>query len=290
MSMNKHLLSKILLKVEAFPSMPKAGVKLLALLKEENAPVAEIEEVLRHDPGLTTNVLKLANSAFFGIPSKVGSVKQAFVLLGAKRFTELVLATCTCSAMDKAVDGYEISPGELWRHSIEVATAAEALMEYKKIAEPKDVFTPALLHDLGKLVLGRFVKEEFDRIKRIVAMGVPFVIAENMALGTDHAEIGAQILSQWSFPRDVVNAVRFHHNPDAIHNANIQIDIVYLANSLCQKDEISDESERQPVEHSPAFIKRLGIEPDELAFISGKVAQWIDKLSKKPALIKSESG
>ena len=80
MSMNEHLLSKILLKVEAFPSMPKAGVKLLALLKEQDAPVAEIEKVLRHDPGLTTNVLKLANSAFFGIPSKVGSVKQAFVL------------------------------------------------------------------------------------------------------------------------------------------------------------------------------------------------------------------
>jgi len=281
--MNKNLLSKILLKVESFPSMPKAGVKMLALLKEPNVPVAEIEKVLRHDPGLTTNVLKLANSAFFGIPLKVGSVKHAFVLLGAKRFTELVLATCTCSAMDKAVDGYELPPGELWRHSIEVSISAEALMKYKKIAEPKDIFTPALLHDLGKLVLGRFVKEEFDGIKSIVAMGVPYEIAENMALGTDHAEIGAQILGQWSFPRDVVNAVRFHHNPDDVHNANIQIDIVYLANLLCRKNEISDGSERQPVGHSPAFIKRLGIEPDELAFISGKVAQWIDKLSKKPA-------
>jgi len=145
--MNKKLLSKILLKVESFPSMPEAGAKMLALLKEPNAPVAEIEKVLRNDPGLTTNVLKLANSAFFGIPSKVGSVKQAFVLLGAKRFTELVLATCTCSVMDKAVDGYELPPGELWRHSIEVSTAAEALMKYKKIAEPKDIFTPALLHD-----------------------------------------------------------------------------------------------------------------------------------------------
>jgi len=281
--MNKKLLSKILLMVESFPSMPEAGAKMLALLKEPNAPVAEIEKVLRHDPGLTTNVLKLANSAFFGIPSKVGSVKQAFVLLGAKRFTELVLATCTCSVMDKAVDGYELPPGELWRHSIEVSTAAEALMKYKKIAEPKDIFTPALLHDLGKLVLGRFVKEEFDGIKSIVATGVPYEIAENMALGTDHAEIGAQILSQWSFPQDVVNAVRFHHNPDAVHDANMQIDIVYLANFLCRKNETSDGSEGQPVGHSPAFIKRLGIGPDELALISGKVAQWIDKFSEKLA-------
>ena len=281
--MNKYLLSKILLNVESFPSMPEAGIRMLALLKEPNAPVAEIEKVLRHDPGLTTNVLKLANSAFFGIPSKVGSVKQAFVLLGAKRFTELVLATCTCSVMDKAVDGYELPPGELWRHSIEVSTVAEALMKYKKMAETKDIFTPALLHDLGKLVLGRFVKEELDSIKSIVATGVSYEIAENMALGTDHAEIGAQLLGQWSFPQDVVNAVRFHHNPDAVHNVNMQIDIVYLANFLCRNNKTSDGSEKQPVGHSPAFIKRLGIEPNELEFISGSVAQWIDKLSEKLA-------
>ena len=281
--MNKYLLSKILLKVESFPSMPEAGAKLLVLLKDPKTPVTEIEKILRNDPGLTTNVLKLANSAFFGIPSKVGSVKQAFILLGAKRFTELVLATCTCSVMDKAIDGYELPPGELWRHSIAVSNAAEALVKYKKIGGSKDIFTPALLHDLGKLVLGRFVKEEFDGIKSIVASGVPYEIAEHMALGTDHAEIGEQILSQWSFPQDVVNAVRFHHNPDAVHDANMQIDIVYLANLLCRKNETSNGNEKQPAGLSPALIKRLDIEPDELEFISGKISQWNDKISKKHA-------
>jgi putative nucleotidyltransferase with HDIG domain len=279
--MNKHLLSKILLKVESFPSMPEAGAKLLVLLKDPKAPVAEIEKILRHDPGLTTNVLKLANSAFFGIPSKVGSVKQAFVLLGAKRFTELVLATCTCSVMDKAIDGYDLPPGELWSHSIAVSNAAEAMVKYKKIDKSKDVFTPALLHDLGKIVLGRFVKEEFDTIKNIVNSGVPYEIAEHMALGTDHAEIGAQILSQWSFPQDVVNAVRFHHNPDAVHNTSIQIDIVYIANLFCQRNENENNGKKGSAGLTPALIKRLGIEPDELGAISGKIAQWNEKISKK---------
>jgi len=276
-------IDQIMAQVKAFPGMPATSAKLLTMLKDSETSAAQIEDILKYDPGLTANILKLTNSAYFGIPTKVRSVKQAIVLLGWKRLLQLVMTMCMSALMNKPIPGYDMPRGELWRHSIEVSTAAEALMKYKKIAEPKDVFTPALLHDLGKLVLGRFVKEEFDRIKSIVALGVPFEIAENMALGTDHAEIGAQILSQWSFPRDVVNAVRFHHNPDAIHNANIQIDIVYLANLLCQKNEISDGSERQPVWHSPAFIKRLGIEPDELAFISGKVVQWIDKLSKKPA-------
>lgn len=279
--MNNSLLSKILLTVESLPSMPEAGTKVLALLKEPNVAAAEIEKVLRRDPGLTTNVLKLANSAYFGIPSKVGSVRQAFILLGAKRFTQLVLTTCTCSLMDKAVEGYESPPGELWRHSIAVATAAEALVKYKKIAEPKDVFTPALLHDIGKLVLGRLVKEEFESISKIVATGVTYEIAENMVLGTDHAEIGAQILGHWSFPQDIIFAVRFHHNPDAIHKPNRQIDIIYLANMLCHKSRTNSGNEGQPVGLSPAMIKRLNIEPDQFELISEKVVRWMDKSSKE---------
>jgi putative nucleotidyltransferase with HDIG domain len=186
--------------------------------------------------------------------------------------------------MDKEIDGYELPPGELWRHSIAVSNAAEALVKYKKIDESKDVFTPALLHDLGKLILGRLVKEEFDGIRSIVASGVPYEIAEHMALGTDHAEIGAQILNQWSFPQDVVNAVRHHHNPDAVHDANIQIDIVYIANLLCRINETENQGKKYSARLSPALIKRLGIEPDELELISGKIAQWNDRISKKLSL------
>jgi putative nucleotidyltransferase with HDIG domain len=277
--MNKNLLSKILLKVESFPSMPETGSKLLVLLKDQKTTVPEIEKILRNDPGLTTNILKLANSAFFGLPSKVASVRQAFIILGAKRCIELVIATCMFSVMDEAIDGYELPPGELWQHSIAVSTTAEALVKYKKISESENIFTSALLHDLGKLVLGQFVKEELKKIKSIVSSGVPQEIAEHMVLGTDHAEIGAQILRQWSFPQDVVSAVRFHHNPETIRNGSIHIDIVYLANWLCRKYETSTEDESQLASLSPAFIKRLGIERYELDLISDKIARWIEKKS-----------
>ena len=278
--MKNDLLGQILLKVESLPSMPKAGARVLALLKSPDTSVAEIEKVLRRDPGLTTNVLKLANSAYFGMPSKVGSVKQAFVLLGARQLSQLVLTTCTCALMDKSVEGYESPPGELWRHSIAVATIAEALVKYKKITDSNDVFTPALLHDIGKLVLGRYVKEEFETIRKIMATGVTQDIAENMVLGIDHAELGSQILSQWSFPQDVINAVRFHHNAEAIHNSSNQIDIVYLANLLFHSSTNSRTLKGQPVGLSPALINRLNIKPEQFEKLTEKVEPWIDKISK----------
>lgn len=277
--MDNAKLTKILSKVEAFPSMPAAGTKLLELLAEPEVSVNKIEDILRYDPGLTANVLKLANSAYFGIPARVGSVQQAIVLLGLKRLMQLVIASCVGAVMKNSVLGYDMPPGNLWRHSIAVSIAAEALVKDKKNIDKEDFFTPALLHDAGKLVLGSFVKEDLNAIDNITAKGIPFVIAENMILGIDHAEIGAKILKMWSFPTEIVNAVRWHHDPEAADTSSIQIDVVYLANLLCQANNIAPNNSGQPVELSTAVMDRLGIEIPQFEAISGKVAEWVDELS-----------
>jgi putative nucleotidyltransferase with HDIG domain len=273
-------LKKILANVESFPSMPSAGAKLLALLEKPEVVVNEIEDILRYDPGLTANVLKLANSAYFGIPARVGSVKQAVVLLGLKRLTQLVIASCVGAVLNKSVPGYNLPPGNLWRHCIAVSIAAEALVKDKKNFDAEDFFTPALLHDVGKLVLGRFVKEDLDAIENITAKGIPFVVAENMILGTDHAEIGAKILSLWSFPADIVRAVRWHHDPEACDQASRQIDVVHLADILCQAGSPADDSGSRSVELSAGVVERLGIAVRQIETISEKIAQWVDELSE----------
>ena len=277
--MKDKKLNQILAKVDSFPAMPGAGTQLLALLEEPDTTVSEIEEILRYDPGLTANILKLANSAYFGIPSKIGSLKQAVILLGLNRLIQLVVASCVSAVMDKAVDGYDLPAGDLWRHSVAVSIAAEVLVKDKKKHGSKDVFTPALLHDVGKLVLGSFVREELKTIKGIAAKGVPFVVTENMILGTDHAEVGALILARWNLPAEVVNTVRWHHDPDSSDASDLQMDVVYLANLLCQTSETSGEAGGDAVELTSTVIDRLGIQLDQFESISAKVARWVDELS-----------
>ncbi len=220
-------------KLSTFPSMPQTAVKMRELFKKGDVPINEIENILRQDPALSANILKLANSAHFGVSSKVGSLKKAVILLGLKRFEQIAVSAYMEKSMDKAVEGYDLSPGELWTHSIAVATTAEAIAKLLKISDSNDVFIPALLHDMGKLILGQFVKTESKHIESIVAKGESWVRAEYMVLGTDHAEIGAQILANWSFPSDVIDAVRWHHNPERIKNSKLQTEIVYLSNLLC---------------------------------------------------------
>ncbi len=277
--MKNSILSKILLHVESFPGLPKTGAKLMTVLDEPDVSLAQIEKILNYDPGLTANFLKLANSPYFGIPSKVSSIKQAIVSLGIKRLKQIVLATSTSAVLDKAVPGYDLEPGDLWRHSIMVSISALQLAKFKKLSEPNDIFTSALLHDIGKLVLSRFVKEHVGAIKEIVSKGVPLEVAENMILETDHAEIGAQILTQWSFPTDVVNAVRFHHNPDIIHNKDVRIDLVCLANMFCQMNGMNGESSTDLSSISPALRKRLGFEKDKLESIYNQITKWAKDFS-----------
>lgn len=266
-------------KIRSFPSMPATGAKMLKMLEDPEISVDEIEDVLRHDPGLTGNVLKLANSAYFGIPSKVSSVKQGVLLLGLKRLTQLVVASCVSAVMDKPVPGYDLPPGDLWRHSIAVSIAAEALVKDKKGIDAEDIFTPALLHDIGKLILGHFVKDELDDIEKIASKGVPYIVAENMVLGTDHAEVGAQVLTQWSFPREVIEAVRWHHDPDFPEQARSQVDVVYLSNLLCQINGNGDGNEGPVFDLSPTVIERLGIDISQFDTIAINVAQWVDELA-----------
>lgn len=270
---------KILQKVSAFPSMPKAGIELRALLSENDVSIDEIERILRHDPGLAANVLRLANSAFFGIPSKVATLKQAVILLGIKRFSKIAVGACMNKTMDTAVEGYGLSPGELWLHSIAVSITAEALAKNRRLAETIDVFTPALLHDLGKLVLGKFVKAEQPKIDSLVAKGVPFFIAEKEILKTDHAEIGALILSKWSFPDDLINAVRWHHYPEGLEHSNLHPEIVYIANLLCHSSGDRESDEEQLNMPYSSVLDRLRIKSGQYEEFAEKARNWMKKLS-----------
>lgn len=266
-------------ELSSFPSMPGAAVKLLALINDPDINVSQIEQILRQDPGLTANLLKLANSAYFGIPSKIGSVRQAVLLLGLKRLIQMVIASCVSALMDKPVPGYDLSPGELWRHSIAVTVAAEGLVKELNIEAAEEIFTAALLHDVGKLVLGDFVRDDFKKIENILSQGISFETAENMVLGINHADIGAEILRKWSLPQELVNAVRWHHDPESAEGEDTMLDIVHVANVLCLMIGIGVGRDGLQYKPSTVAVKRLGLESHHLEKVASQTLQWVEELS-----------
>jgi putative nucleotidyltransferase with HDIG domain len=272
--------NKIASAIKSFPGMPGTAVKLLELIDDSAMRVSQIEGILRQDPGLTANVLRLANSAFFGIPSKVGSIRQAVILLGLKRLIQMVIAACVSAIMDKSVPGYDLPPGELWRHSIAASVAAEGLVKVLKVEAAEEIFTAALLHDVGKLVLGDFVKEEFKQIETAVSQGISFEMAEKIVLGTNHADVGARILTKWLLPPEIVNAVQFHHAPEDSERISSMLDIVHVANFISMMIGIG--IGRDGLQHEPSaeVTERLGLQPGHLEKVASQTMQWVKEFSE----------
>jgi putative nucleotidyltransferase with HDIG domain len=276
---NQEKINLIMSQVKAFPGMPATSAKLLKMLKDPDSSAAQIEDVLKYDPGLTANLLKLTNSAYFGIPTKVRSVKQAIVLLGWKRLIQLVMTVCMSTVMKKPVPGYDLPHGELWKHSVAVSVAAELVVNALKIPGADEVFTAALLHDVGKLVLGDFVREDLQQIEAMVAKGIAFEVAEFIVLGIDHANLGARILEKWSLPEDLVNAVGWHHDPDTCENHCTYSDIVHVANILGLMIGFGNGGSGVETIPSNSVTERLGFKPSHLETLAEETLTGVNKLA-----------
>jgi len=226
---------EILAKVGAVPSLPAVVIKLREYLDDPEVSFNELARVIEYDPGLTANVLQLANSAYFGWKGSISSVKDAISRLGTKRIFQMVLCMSVAPIVRRPIRGYDLSADELWTHCIAVAICAEQIAQQQQLACAAQAFTAGLLHDIGKVVLGTFVEIDDEPIKELVELDqMAFNHAERMVLGIDHAEAGAHLLEAWHLPGEVALATRWHHDP-GLNRAGDQelVDLVHVADVIC---------------------------------------------------------
>ena len=155
----------------------------------------------------------------------------------------------------------------------------ELLAKALKITDADEVFTAALLHDVGKLILGSFIKKDLEQIETMVMKGITFDVAESMVLGTNHAEIGGQILHKWSFPAELVNAVQWHHDPESCENSCTLSDIVHVANTLGLMTCFGNGEEGHSIEPFGPVADRLGLKDDDLEAMAQQTSAGLKKMS-----------
>ena len=139
--------------VSSFPAMSATATEVLQLLNTQNSNAADIERAVKPDPGLTANLLKMANSAYFGVPGTINSVSAAVSRLGWTRMYQLVLAAAVNALLNRPVPGYDLPRGELWRQAIAGAATAQTIADRTGRKGADEAFTAALLRDIGKLII-----------------------------------------------------------------------------------------------------------------------------------------
>lgn len=269
----------ILAKVRTIPALPTAATRMMVLLRDPDVDINEIIRTIEYDPGLTSNVLRLANSAYFGSPRTITSLREAIVRLGLNRIFQLVITSAILPVARKAVKGYDLPPGKLLEHSVAVAIGAEELARQLEHKVPTAAFTAGLLHDLGKVILGTFMEVDGTAIVAVAYQNrISFEIAEAQVLGIDHPETGAALLERWNLPTTLVEVVRWHHKPESFQGDTLLIDLVHIADHISLETGIGAGIDGLNYAPSPLVLSRLPFTPAVAETVACRMVSGIDEL------------
>jgi len=266
------------------PPLPQSAMRLTSLLAREEPDFREIVKVIEYDPSLTMKLLKIANSAVGGRSQRIGSVHQALVLLGTGTVAGFVMGTCVRSLIGEQIPGYGIPEKEFWVHSLATAFAAESIQAHSSKWHGTLAFTAGLLHDIGKLVLGRFLSVDLcSWLERAIIEGKqPAFLAEREILSLHHGEAGGLIAQHWELPDCLVKGIIYHHSPEDGEDGICYV--THLANAIAH--EVANEgSTGMPSpsarlsENLVAVMAKLGLAEKDLDYIRNDASKGLQAVS-----------
>jgi HD-like signal output (HDOD) protein len=224
---------RIAQRVKEIPTLPAVMTHFFDLIDDPTTTAARLASFISYDQSFTIKILKLANSAFYGLSRKVGTVELALLILGFEEVRNLALTVVVVDTF-KGEEFYQIlDVNEFWTHSIAVAAGCKVIAGARMLRSPGELFVAGLLHDVGTLVLARDASDDFKNVvEKIKQDKIPQHEAEMALLGFTHADVGWWLAKSWNLPLNQVGAIAHHHNPLASFLQPNPAILLYFANDL----------------------------------------------------------
>jgi len=261
--------------VEGLVSPPDVCLRLFELIHSPSSGAREISDVVNIDPNLTARLLRMANSSFYSFSRKIDTVTRAVTVIGNTELYQLVLSI-------SAVKTFNTIPNELvkmetfWRHSVYTGLLARALAIRANVLHPERLFVAGLMHDIGSIILYH-QRPEAMRDILLMAEGDEEVLyqAELERFQFSHASVAGHLMDQWQLPEELVEAVKWHHEPQQAQVACREAHILYLANHLVNESEQGNfmGSPKADIQISQTMLKEIGLQEDELFFAFEEAAE-----------------
>jgi len=252
--------------IDELPTIPDIVLKLNALIADPEVPLHDIADLIGEDQVLTTRVLKLVNSAYYGFTEKMSSLTQAIALIGVRETKNLVFTAKTFDVFSSCYKkiGSIFNILELWKHSLGTAAIAKNIGKSIKYSDIESLFVSGLVHDIGKVVeikcLTDYIPELFEMIKN---ESISMSHAEYNLWNISHTEIGKTLLEMWDFPEMLIESIAYHHNPHLSSKYAKETAIIHIADCLCYEMGVGSGGN----EISPEIVKEtwatIGIDESE---------------------------
>lgn len=221
-------------KFNGLSQFPQLTIRTLILIADRNLNVKKIAEFIEANQGIVSKVLKIANSAYYGMNGKITSIRHAAIVLGYKILGEIVITAGAKDFLDRQLRGYTHDSMDLWNHSLAVAYGSKFIISKENPSLTNAAYTAGLMHDVGKIILDELVLEKKEEIKSFMEKeGKTFLDAENHFFNFNHAEIAFELCRQWNFPEFISNAIKDHHQP-SYSNGNKLSYVLHTADHIAR--------------------------------------------------------
>lgn len=245
-------------------SLPEIAIQVNRMVDDPQYSATDIGEVISRDPSLTARLLRIANSPFFGLSTKVATVNRAVALIGSKQLRDLVVATSAIGCF-RGIPNQLVSMDDFWYHSLYCGLAARALGQRRRLPHADSLFVAGLLHDIGQLVIFHRLPEK-ARVALQLSVEDPHAVdmhqAEQRVLGFDHAQVGGLLLQHWRLPALLEECVALHHNPTAARRFPAEVATVHIANVIATLAEINSLHLEDVPAIEPRAWKQAGLKDD----------------------------
>ncbi|MCP4020468.1 MAG: HDOD domain-containing protein [Desulfobacteraceae bacterium] len=267
-------IQELIKEIKNLKPVPAVISQLLEIVDNSDSSMADIANIIQYDPVVTASVLRTCNSAFFGLKTPAESIKDAVSMMGIDQIVEIVLLKSTYKSLSTSQNGYGLHEGAMWKYSVSSAIIAKQIAKKFNMQNKNTIFTSALLKDIGKTVLDRFVQDSFEKISSLVVHeNLSFSAAEKKIIGIDHAELGAMIAKMWKFSPRMVKIIRHHHLGDISMVKDKEIAAVYLADCICMMIGIGVGADGLAYRFNYEAMKELGVASDDISLIIAEFAQ-----------------
>ncbi len=242
--------------VERMPAFPKSVQKILELTRDLNCSPKVLVQVIENDPVITMKILRVLNSAYYRLPSKITSINHSVVFLGLNTVKNIALSIAAIGIMPKKnAAGFDV--GQYLLHSLSTAAIAKHLCGKIGGADPMDCYVAGLLHDFGKVVFAQFMPEQFKiALEKSPELNISLFTAEQATIGTDHTVVGSMLAEKWQFPKPLIDSIRNHHSEKA--GETVMGACVFAANQISKKMQYGSAGDTRIESLPPAVAKHFG--------------------------------
>jgi putative nucleotidyltransferase with HDIG domain len=270
--------------VSSVPMISASASRLLQITSQPDHEVMDVVNLVKTDANLTARVLKVVNSAAYGLVNKITSVDRAVSYLGQQVIVSIAIENCAGELFAKELSGYEAVGGDLWKHDLRAAIAArEVVIQSGADLSPDLAFTAGLLHDIGKALISDYLRGSAPEAVELISShdSLDYLAAEEQLVGVDHTIAGEALAKAWQLPPELITVIRHHHQPAQAEEAyRPLVYAVHLGDNIAMMGGFGTGSDSMRYKLDPNYADYFKITANILANVMLTVDTEFNKLSE----------